>query len=133
LNGKNYRFGVRDYDKESRIMMNFVAIFSGVGLGIPILFSLYWQLADRFFEAGQQSTFLLKLQLLFWPSSMFMMGTVGASTSDSVKMWLLSASANVVVYAIIGSLFWLGINKNKMFLVFAFVAIGFGWYKLWNL
>ena len=113
--------------------LNFVAIFSGVGLGIPILFSLYWQLADRFFEAVQQSTFLLKIQLLFWPSSMFMMGTAGAITSDSLKMWLLSAGTNVIVYAIVGSLFWLGIHKNKVFLALAIVAIGFGWYKLWNL
>ena len=113
-------------------MMNFVAIFSSVGLGIPILFSLYWQLADRFFEAGQQSAFLLKLQILFWPSSMFMMGTAGASTFESLKVWLLSAGANVLLYAIIGLLFWLGIHKNKVYLALAIVAIGFVWYQLCN-
>ncbi len=113
--------------------MRFVTIFSGVGIGIPILFSLYWQLVDRFFTGDHHFAFLLKLQLLFWPSSIFMMGAAEASASDSLKMWLLSVGANMIVYGIVGSLFWRGIYKNKVFLLLIIVSIGFSWYKLWSL
>ena len=74
---------------------------------------------------------VFKLMLLLWPTSVMMLAA--ADRQMETEVFLFSMAANVIFYAILGMLVWLGLRKNGAF--FAIAGIGWGviWWKLLSL
>jgi hypothetical protein len=108
-------------------MMKFVALFSGAGLAIPILFSVMWWLGLKNIVIP---TIWQNVLLLFWPSYIGMMATAGATTAETLKMLVISIVVNIVLYTLIGFLVWWGLNKCRWLLYAVGISIMYGWYKL---
>lgn len=114
-------------------MKKFIGWFSLAGIIVPLLFTGIWVLLEKtpqtYLSAGNK---LEPLQLIVWPSSIFMMGTAGHEGID-YKMLALSVAVNVAFYALIGFLIWWGLNKQRWVLYVTAGAIAIGWYKLLTL
>ena len=96
-------------------MLKFVAIFSALGLFVPVFFTITWSIIERFTQYSVKigSDFVV-IQILCWPSSIFMMATTGSRGSD-IKMFSISAMVNVLIYTIVGFLIWYGLINNDWF------------------
>jgi len=115
------------------IVIQFIALFSLAGFAIPCLFTAIWILLgksrDLYISIGGK---LEILQLLTWPSSLFMIATAGHEGID-YQMLAIAIVANVLLYALIGFLLWWGINRQRWLLYAVIGTILVGWYKLLTL
>ena len=104
-------------------MVKFVYIFSTIGFALPIVIIIL---------DYQLNIWNDYLCLMFWPSSIIMMATareVGI-TRRLLTFYTGAIMVNIVLYAAIGAITWLGIHKNRFILYILVIAIGFGWYKM---
>jgi hypothetical protein len=114
-------------------MVKLIALFSLAGLVIPILLTLLWKLLERYQHAYLSIGGVLEiLQLLVWPSSIFMMATAGHK-GIGYGMLALSITGNIVFYALLGFLIWWGLHKQRWMLYFAIGLLILIWYKLLTL
>jgi hypothetical protein len=110
---------------------HFVGWSLAIGVTVPIL----WLLVNWGVLSGNPSlshTFLSRLYidrvlLAIWPSSVLLMAD---PAGKSVVIPLASVAMNAVLYAVLGWLLWLGINRNKALLGVVAVLVLSGWYFL---
>lgn len=113
-------------------MVMLITLFSLAGLVIPILFTLVWRLLEQHPRAWLAIGAKLEIvQVLMWPSSIFMMATTGHDGID-YGMLALSITINIVLYASIGFLIWWGINKQRWAIYCALGLVLLIWYKLFT-
>lgn len=111
-------------------MVKLIALFSLAGFVIPILFSLIWWVLEQYPRAWLFiGGILVNVQLLVWPSSIFMMATAGHEGID-YGMLALAITVNIVLYASIGFLIWWGMYKQRWAIYCALGLILLIWYKL---
>lgn len=114
-------------------MLRFVGISSLIGLVLPLLLSGIWKIIEGHPRVDiSLGYWLVKLQLLIWPSSIFMMAETGHRSND-LKLFGFSLTANVLLYAIVGLLIWWGLNKHCWILAVVAVLVVLGWWKLLTL
>lgn len=107
----------------------FTAIFAFVGFLVPLVFRAMW----HFFNQSRNLDVHVvaeKLMLLLWPTSLM---TLPASPEPGfeTKLFLLSLAANVIIYAVLGMLVWLGLRKHIGFFAIAGLpAIAMWWWLL---
>lgn len=115
-------------------MMSFpaiITIFSLSGLLIPLLFRAIW----HFLEYGSNpdtQLIVFQLMLLLWPTSLM---AFASSQEPGVEttFFLFSMAANVIFYAVLGVLVWLGLRRHAAFFAIAGVGWGLLWWKLLSL
>lgn len=105
-----------------------VAIFSLGGLLIPFLFRVIWHFLDRSVHSDLQFI-VFKLMLLLWPTSLMAFVSTQESVAENTY-FLFSMAANVIFYAILGALVWLGWRKHGAFFANAGIGMGVIWWKL---
>lgn len=114
-------------------MVKFTALFSLVGLVIPVILTLFWKLLEQYRHAYLAVGRVMEIvQLLIWPSSIFMIATAGSKDID-YGMLALSIITNIAFYAVIGFLIWWGLNKQRWVIYLAMGLIALIWYKLFTL
>jgi hypothetical protein len=99
-----------------------------LGLFVSLFFLFFWEVIDNYFELGGSfSTYIFKLMLYLWPSSIFNMAATG-SVLQVFQVLSISTAVNVLLYAFLGSLLWLTKHKHKAFLLpFLLVIIALWW------
>jgi hypothetical protein len=107
------------------------AAFSAIlGLTISSVFVVGWELVLAVPHTSENIFHYVQMRMAFWPSSILLMA-IGASprwSISSIVIVLISASINASLYAVLGSLIWLGLRKSLAFLIVAATAIaGFVW------
>ncbi len=111
----------------------FVLYFAVAGLVVALaIFAWHAAGLDSWVNTKTQYN-LFRLQLIIYPSSIIFMGFHGAEKSIIYKVLVFSSFINIAYYSIIGSLTWLGIYKNKFFLLILAIALGTFWWKLLNM
>ena len=116
-------------------MMRFIGLFSIAGLFIPAFFlTLWWglikaKLAPHLWLALKIET----IQILFWPSSFFLMATENQGAGAALQTEVISIIINVLLYALIGLLVWYGLKKQRWILYVTAGVVAIGWYKLLTL
>lgn len=116
-------------------LAKFLYWFGASGLLIPALFSVFWQILRTL---GVNAVWILhveKIQLLLWPSSIFMIATAGSPffSFSLLSIFLISSAVNVIVYLFFGGLIWLGLIRYMIFLYIVPVLILVGWITLLSL
>lgn len=116
-------------------MIRFLSLFAlGGGVLVPLLFEAIGWLLDRYQAANMNlQVYLLRLQLMLWPSSLM---TLPAGGDESLYPSLLSLSivANVVLYVAIGVAIWYGFfKKHHVVLVVLAAVVAFVWWRLLTL
>jgi hypothetical protein len=109
----------------------FTAIFALVGLLMPLVFCTAWNFLNQSTNLHVQ-LIAEKLMLLLWPTSLM---TLPASPEPGfeTKLFLLSLSANVIFYTVLGVLVWLGLRKHIGFFAIAGVSLIAIWWWLLSL
>lgn len=109
-------------------MIKYVSGFAFAGFAIPVLLNIFWSYYELYisFEA---SLWIEKFVLISWPSSILMIGTAGHK-GINYEILSISIIVNVVLYAIIGLLIWIGLNKQRWVLYLIFVLIALIWCRL---
>jgi|SRR5579863_3523063 len=73
-----------------------------VGVGVAVLFFVFFTLADRLsFLAGLRG-FGQDIVLFFWPTSFWLMATEGAGRASTIEIAVMAILANFVVYFVVG-------------------------------
>lgn len=111
-------------------MIKCILYFSCLGLVVPIIFSIVSLLYENMNRL--LPSLLYKIQLMIWPSSIFMMATAANKHID-FKMLIVSIVVNVILYSLIGFFVWFGIYKQKWVLFVIGVLVLLAWYKILNL
>ena len=96
-------------------MLRIVSGAAALGAFIPIVFSIFWKVFETSGMHPLVSAAGYKLQLMLWPSSIFMIGTAGTSTT-SWSYWEvlgLAVLANVVLYVAVAAFAGWGFDKFK--------------------
>jgi hypothetical protein len=110
----------------------FAILFGTVGIAIPIVFSALWAFLEKNLSLYRTvESVLSHLQLLVWPTSIVMLGAAGGD-----RFWALlviSAVANAILYAVVGSLIWVGLEKQRWVLFLVLAGVILGWIVLLNL
>ena len=114
-------------------VIKWIGVFSFVGAVLPFLFTAAWSILDRYSAINAWLGGKLELlQLLVWPSSIFMMATAATPGVDWT-MLMLAVVVNVVLYAAIGGVVWWGIYRQRWVLFPLGALVLLGWYRLLNL
>lgn len=109
----------------------YTAIFSGVGLLVPLIFRAVWHYLNQYANIKVQM-FVEKLMLLLWPTSIMAL-PASPDPSFEAKLFFISLGANILFYAILGTLIGLGLRKHISFLVVAFLLVAVVWWLLLTL
>lgn len=107
-----------------------IAIFSLSGLIIPLLSRVVWHFLD-YSPYFDMQFMVFKLQLLLWPASVMMLAA--ATPQVETGIFLFSMTANVILYAILGILFWLGLRKHHAYFAVAGILLIAMWWWLLSL
>ena len=103
----------------------FMLAYAGLGLLIPFMFRVIWYFIDQ--RANLKAGIIVeKLMLMLWPTSLM---TLPASDEPGfeTKLFLISLAANVVLYALVGFLIWLGLRKHVGFFVIPVLLLPAMW------
>jgi hypothetical protein len=112
-------------------MKRLVLIFTGIGAAFPLGFLAVYQLSPAFRHWWHKGPVWMESAMLaVWPSSLLLM-----ADPEGQSVWppIISVALNVVLYAILGWLFWIGIKRSPIVLVGTAAAILVGWYGLLSL
>jgi hypothetical protein len=71
--------------------------------------------------------------VLFWPSSVMMMGTETLGLVSQIEALLISMAANALVYALMGVAVWYGMHRHRIALIVPILAMGVLWRWLTSL
>ncbi|MCP4347078.1 MAG: hypothetical protein GY795_16315 [Desulfobacterales bacterium] len=114
-------------------MIKYLGVFATVGFAIPVILTVVWFLLEKhndyYLSIGDK---IIVIQLMIWPSSIFMMATAAHEGIDFVVL-SLSITVNVLLYTVLGYFIWMGIYKHHWILYAVATVIIFAWYKLLNL
>lgn len=106
----------------------FIAAYAGLGLLIPLVFRAAWHFIDQGtnLKAG---IIVERLMLMLWPTSLMTLPTSDEPGFET-KLFLISLGANVVFYALVGFLIWLGLRKHVGFFVIPILLLPAMWWWL---
>lgn len=107
-----------------------IAIFSLSGLIIPLLSRVVWHFLD-YSSYFDMQLMVFKLQLLLWPTSVMMLAAANPQSAPGI--FVFSMAANAGLYALLGTLVWLGLRKHAAFFLIAGIGWGVIWWKLLSL
>jgi hypothetical protein len=109
----------------------FTAIFALVGFLVPLVFHTAWNFLNQSTSLDVQ-IIAEKIMLVVWPTSLM---TLPASPEPGfeTKLFMLSLGANVIVYAVLGVLVWLGLRKHIAFFAVAGIQLVAIWWWLLSL
>lgn len=112
-------------------LFRFTGLFAVIGCIIPLVFRLLWYFLNQTTYGWLHQT-AQKLMLLLWPTSLM---TLPSSDEPGfeVKLFLISVTANVVLYIVFGILIWLGLRKHISFLGIVSVLVFALWWRLLTL
>jgi hypothetical protein len=114
-------------------MIKFAGYFSLTGFIIPLIFTITWELLEKFPNFYIMIGHKVQLiQLALWPSSIFMIATAGTK-GINYKILTISIVANITFYAMLGLLTWFGLNKHRWILVVTSVIVLLLLYRLLTL
>lgn len=107
----------------------FTAIFAVAGLMVPVVFQAVWYFVDR--SANLKAGVIVQYAMLvLWPTSLMTLPT-SPDPGFETHAFLISVIANVVIYAVLGALIWLGLRKHVIFFALAaFPLIAVWWWLL---
>jgi putative effector of murein hydrolase LrgA (UPF0299 family) len=81
------------------------SVWGLVGVGIAVLFFVFFTLADRLspspFSAGLRG-FGQDIVLFVWPTSFWLMATEGAGRASTIEIVVMAVLANFVIYFLVG-------------------------------
>ena len=83
-----------------------------IGLTVSLVFITLWALFERFISL-HASVIVEDIQLILWPSSIFLMATCNAGLADRIEIYSISIGVNVLLYSVAGLSFWYGIEKHS--------------------
>lgn len=106
----------------------FTAIFALVGFLVPLGFRILWSFLNQSTNLEIHLT-AEKLMLLLWPTSLMTL-PVSPEPGFETKLFLLSLTANVIFYAVLGVLIWLGLRKHIGFFAIAGMPLVAIWWWL---
>ena len=111
--------------------LKFISIASAIGAAVPILSFCLWSILEWLPDLPKTiSVFFTKGLVLFWPSSLALMGAAGMNKIQRLQLWILASGLNVILYSILGAIFWVGIFKFRPILPLLIIATLFAWYEL---
>jgi hypothetical protein len=102
------------------------------GIGVPCAFALMWHWFETpgMLSDGAQRV-LVKVQLILWPSSVMMMPATDPNNPQLYwTAFTLSVAANVLLYVVLGILVWLGVTRNRWYLLPAIAGLAVLWWRL---
>jgi putative effector of murein hydrolase LrgA (UPF0299 family) len=80
------------------------SVWGLAGVGIAVLFFVFFTLADRLsFLAGLRG-FGQDIVLFFWPTSFWLMATEGAGRATTIEVVTMAVLGNFVIYFLVGLL-----------------------------
>ena len=107
-----------------------LSLFAFSGLLFPLCMTVVWKILETnqaaYITIGRS---LEKFQLMFWPSSIFMLATAGKPGLD-LTILAISISVNILLYVGVGSLAWWGVHRQRWVLYVVSGLILYGWYIL---
>lgn len=71
--------------------------------------------------------------LLLWPSSIFLLAVDGLGPHALAEVYLISVTANAILYAAVGVLVWFGLAKHPVALIVPVLAVAVLWRWLLSL
>jgi hypothetical protein len=95
-----------------------VGVFGAIGLLIPLAFGSLWSVLEHYPALWLRADIIvMPIQLMLWPSCIFMIGTQGFAAFGAAAM------LNVMLYVLVGYLVWLGLARHLvLYLVFLGIA-----------
>ncbi|CAH1385770.1 hypothetical protein [Candidatus Nitrotoga sp. M5] len=95
-------------------MMRFVGLFALAGMLIPIVLRGAWVLVDRYLGSNLDiQVAIQKLTLVLWPS--WLMGLADVPNNQEIQLFLILLAVNIILYAVLGVLIWLGLKSHVSF------------------
>jgi hypothetical protein len=107
-----------------------------LGLFTPIPFFSAQLLIENLGMSGRAWTEkLLNAPLMAWPSSIVMMATAGVDPLGGPALAVFAASTlvNVVLYAVVGWLIWIGLFRSRVVLLLTLAGVAALWIRLLSL
>ncbi len=112
-----------------------IGLSAAVGLAVCLIFIALEELREiRGDIIGETLLRFLDVRFMFWPTSIGLIG-IGAAprwSPGAVVILGLTAVTNAAVYAVLGSLTWLGFKVHRTFLVVVALAVGFWWWSVFQ-
>ena len=108
-------------------MKRFVFFFVAAGALLPAVWLGLYRVYPVVIESLMSAAWMGGLLLVLWPSSILMLGD---PRDTSVILPVLSLSLNVVLYGILGVLFWIGLKRVRTVLIVTVALLLLGWYGL---
>jgi hypothetical protein len=106
-----------------------IILFTLCGLLIPIAFTLLSIFLINFPKHYLAIASKLQiLQLLLWPSSIFMLASAGSGGID-FQMLSISIAVNILIYTIMGFCIWWAWQRQRWMLYVIGCLILVGWYE----
>ena len=103
-----------------------------VGAAIPVAARTAWPVIDAAVGDRDLEVLLLNALLMLCPPWIFMLP--GDDTPELARgLFVVAASANVALYAVVGGLVWLGVRRHAVFLGAAVVGVAARWWKVLSL
>ena len=107
-------------------------IAAAVGAAVPVLSRLLWAVTDASVRNIRVHVFMQNVTLMLWPS--WILTLPGDSTKElALGLFVISLVVNVLLYAVLGLMLWLGLNKHVAFLGVAGVAVLALWWRILTL
>ncbi len=106
----------------------FITTYAGLGLLIPFVFRVTWYFIDQS-TSLKAGIIVEKIMLMLWPTSLMAL-PASDEPGFETKLFLISLAANVVLYALMGFLIWLGLRKNVGFFVIPVLLLPMMWWWL---
>ena len=110
-------------------LARFTAIFAIAGFLVPFVFQATLHFLNQ--RTNLDVHFVAeKLMLVLWPASLMTLPTSPEAEFET-RLFMLSLAANVIVYAAMGMLVWLGLRKHIGFFAVAGIpAFAMWWWLL---
>jgi len=123
---------IRDVRNPSGFLL--LAGFAFGGAVIPLLFSCFWWLNDRFGVVDiDMHLGIFRLMLILWPSSIMMMAPGEFSSWSDALVLLIEIDFNIALYVTVGAAIWYGLTKHYAVLVLVAIAIAVMWWQMLTL
>lgn len=107
-------------------LAKFTATFATVGLLVPVAFRVLWHFIDQSVSLTT-SIMVQTIMLVLWPTSLWMLAA-SPDTAFENELFLYSVISNVVVYALLGLLIWLGLRIHIAFFALAGILLVALWW-----
>jgi hypothetical protein len=107
-------------------------VAAAVGEIVPILARILWTVMDAAVRNIRVHVILQNVTLMLWPS--WILALPGDSTRELASgLFVISLAVNVLLYAVLGLILWLGLNKHLAFMGAAGLAMLALWWRILTL